>query len=115
MLNTLENKNYEFALDELTSISNYKTDLSVITLDAGNRLVVRDGCEIVLTKTNTPQNPPAASCSTQPESSKVTSSTLLSKDCSVSANGTRVMIPEKSRATFSDVPTHTDKTNSPYP
>ena len=46
----IRKEDYEFAPDELTSISNYKTDLSVITLDMGNRLVVRDGCEILVLK-----------------------------------------------------------------
>ena len=50
MLKSLESEDYEFAPDELKSISGYKTDLSIINLETGARLVVRHGCEILVPK-----------------------------------------------------------------
>ena len=48
MLNSLENEDYSIPKEsELRSISSYKTNLSVITLDSSDRLKVRDGCEIL--------------------------------------------------------------------
>ena len=46
MLNCLETEDYNFAPEELKDISKYKTDLSVINLENGTGLVVRNGCEI---------------------------------------------------------------------
>ena len=48
MLNSLEAEKYKFAPEELTSISGYKTDLSLITLETWTRLIIRNGCEILL-------------------------------------------------------------------
>ena len=48
MLNCLETENYEFAPAELRDISKYKTDLSVINLETGTRLIVRHECEILV-------------------------------------------------------------------
>ena len=51
ILNSLENKDYRLSTDsELKKISSHKTDLSVITLESGTRLIARDGCEIFVPK-----------------------------------------------------------------
>ena len=50
MLNCLETENYEFAPEELRKISKYKEDLSVINLETGTRIIVRNECEIVVPK-----------------------------------------------------------------
>ena len=50
VLKSLETDVYEFAPDKLKSISDYKTDLSIITLETGKRLTVRNGCEILVPK-----------------------------------------------------------------
>ena len=43
-------EDYKFAPDELKSILDYKTDSSKITLEAWTRLIVRNGCEIIVPK-----------------------------------------------------------------
>ena len=50
MLKSLESEAYEFAPDELRSISGYKRDLSLITLEPESRLIVKNGCEILVPK-----------------------------------------------------------------
>ena len=50
MMNCLENEDYNFAPDELKNISKYKTDLSVINLENGRGIIVRNGCEILISK-----------------------------------------------------------------
>ena len=50
MMNCLENEHYNFAPDELKNISKYKTDLSVINLENGRGIIVRNGCEILISK-----------------------------------------------------------------
>ena len=50
MMNCLETEDYNFALDELKNISKYKTDLSVINLENGRVIIVRNGCEILIPK-----------------------------------------------------------------
>ena len=50
MLNCLETKDYKFAPEDLRRISNYRTDLSVINLESGTRIIVRNGCDILVPK-----------------------------------------------------------------
>ena len=50
MMNCLETEDYNFAPDELKNISKYKTDLSVINLENGRGIIVRNGCEISIPK-----------------------------------------------------------------
>ena len=50
MVNCLETEDYNFAPEELKDISKYKTDLSVINIENGTGLVVRNGCEILVPK-----------------------------------------------------------------
>ena len=50
MLNCLETEDYQFAPDELKKTSKYTTDLSVINLETGARIIVRNGCEILVPK-----------------------------------------------------------------
>ena len=50
MLNCLETKDYNFAPEELTKKSSYQTDLSVIILETGARIVARNGREILVPK-----------------------------------------------------------------
>ena len=47
MLNCLETENYDLAPEELRRISKYRTDLSVLNLETGTRLIVRNECEIL--------------------------------------------------------------------
>ena len=41
---------YQQIHSELKKISGYKTNLSVTTLESGTRLIVQDGCEILVPK-----------------------------------------------------------------
>ena len=50
MLNCLETEDYKFTPKDLRKISNYRTDLSVINLESGTRLIARNGCEILVPK-----------------------------------------------------------------
>ena len=50
VLNCLETENYEFAPEEQNKISKFKIDVSVINLETGTRLIVRNECEILILK-----------------------------------------------------------------
>ena len=50
MLSCLETKVENFAPEELRKISKYRTDLSVINLETGARIIIRNGCEILVPK-----------------------------------------------------------------
>ena len=48
MMKCLETEDYNFAPEELKDISKYKNDLSVINLENGRGIIVRNGCEILI-------------------------------------------------------------------
>ena len=50
MMNCLETEDYNFTPEELKNISKYKTYLSVINLENGRGIIVRNGCEILISK-----------------------------------------------------------------